>query len=339
MEKRKREHPFDIEYSDNYQLEDGATSDINNSHYFFAFSFNSKECMYFRSAKRGGAALDEVWMVYRDEAGNVYRSVKDHFSKNEKNPTSVNCIEAGKKMEFIFDGLVRLCKLTDRGYVVDEEVEAIPLKLTSFFEGTTDVFEFTHHMDSNVTASAISKEKFNKEFQNAFNAIYQVHYEQGGKVNFTVTLNNEKRAVKDFHSIRDHSYGKRNWDFFDRYIWNIIILENGDFIHSSMMRYPVLRELQAGFKINTQMTSLKQSTPMDNIPIVGTTPGEYSIDVVFSDDSKAKVDVCLDFVCPFYFEKDFNVNEGVCDFVVDGLKGKGIGEFGYNKNKDRWVRK
>ena len=338
MEKKKKANPFDIEYSDNYQLPNDATSDVNNSHYFFAFDFDTKECVYFRSARRGADAFDEVWLVYRDALGNVYRSNKDHYSKDEKNPTIVSCLEAGKRMKFTYDGFVRRAKLTTKGYVVADDSMQIPLKLEGIFVGTTPIFEFTTHMDSSVTAAAIAKEKFDKDFQNAFNAIYQIHYEQGGKITLNIDLNNEKSKLNDFHSIRDHSYGKRNWNFFDRYIWNIVILENGEFVHSSMMRYPVLKELQAGFIISKDIIGLKSSTSMDDIPVVGTTPNEYKVEVVFANEKKSVIEASLDFVCPFYFENDFNVNEGVCDFTVDGVRGKGIGEFAFNHDKNRWSR-
>ncbi|MDL2292234.1 hypothetical protein LJC17_01375 [Acholeplasma sp. OttesenSCG-928-E16] len=338
MEKRKKENPFDINYADNYKLSEDATSDINNSHYFCIQSFETKEVLFYRSAKRGSDGVDEVWLVYRDLNGDIYMAEKDHYQKNEKNPTTINCLEPGKKMEFIYKGFVKKAKLTDKGYVVDEESLKIPFQLNGIFYGTSKIFEFTQHMDSNVTASAIAKEKLSRKIQDAFNEIYQVHYEQGGKADLNIKIGNKKDIMKGYPAIRDHSYGKRNWDFFDRYVWSIIMLENGDFVHTSFMRYPVLTELQAGFYLNDEMISVKKSNKMDSMPIIGTTPNEFSMDVEYGNGTKKHIIGKLDFVCPFYFEGDFNVNEGVCEYIVDGIKGKGIGEFAFNKDQKRWTR-
>jgi hypothetical protein len=47
----------------------------------------------------------------------------------------------------------------------------------------------------------------------------------------------------------------------------------------------------------------------------------------------------VDFVCPFSFaDGKFFVNEGVSEFTVNGVRGRGIAEFGFNADKNKWTR-
>lgn len=339
INKRKTASPFDINYGDNFTLGINDGPEVNNSHYLMVQGFKEKEVLFYRSAKRGGNGVDEVWLVYRNKRGEVFMAEQDHFTKAEKNPTRVECLRAGDELKFYYDGYVRQATLGERGYAITGQEPRLACKLVATFKATSRVFEFTGDMDSEVMASAIAKEKLNREFQNAFNEIYQVHYEQGGTATYTIEIDGKKDVINNFPAIRDHSYGKRQWDFFDRYVWSIIMLENGEFIHSSFMRYPVLKELQAGFILKgDHLVSIKEATPMDKLPIVGNSPKEFEFDVTYANGEKRHIKAKLDFVTPFYFENEFNVNEGVYEFNVDGIKGKGIGEFSFNKDKSRWVR-
>ena len=331
---------FDINTADRYELDDSAGPDVNNSHYFCYFSFKNQETLFYRSARRGGDAKDEVWLVFRDKSGNVYMASKDHYSHEEGNPTTITCIEPEKVMKFEYHGFVRKAVLTKNGYAINDNLPLLSAKMVATFYGKTQIFEFTRDLDPEVTAGCIAREEDISNVQNAFKAIHQVHYEQGGLCDLEIEIDGVKSSVKDGPSMRDHSYGRRVWDFFDRYIWNIILTEKGDLIHNSWMQYPVLKELQAGFDLSpTKFLSLRETTKMDDVPCVGTTPKEWTVVTTYKDGSKHTITGRPDFVVPFLFEDDFLVNEGVCEYLIDGkIRGRGIGEFSFNANKNRWKR-
>lgn len=340
LDKRKKGKVFDIESADMYELPADATGEMNNSHYFFMTDFSGKECFYFRLARRGGDVADEIWLVYRDPDGDVYMATHDRIKKGENMPARVACTKPGKEMLFYFDGDVVKAKKTDRGYVPDASGKKLKIKINGRFEGKSENFEFSYHLSSKPMAIAMSKEKIDKAKLKEMEENHQIHYEQYGRGYAEINLDGKDYKLHDLPAFRDHSFGKRDWSYFDRYAWIMCLLENGEFIHTSLIRYPALKNLQAGFYIpgGGRAVSILESTPIEEIPVpeYGNVPDALEIDVKYVDGSKKNIKTKLDFVCPFFFDDDFNVNEGFSEFTVNGIKGRGITEFSFNKDTARW---
>lgn len=332
---------FNLEEAEFYVLPPDASGDINNSHYFTIPGITGNERMFLRSAKRGADAEDEVWLTFVDADGNVFINDKDHIQKGEHDPVTITAIEPGVKIAFRYDGTVKKGIIDNKRATIDENSESLKCLVEGEFIGKSKVFEFTQDLDPTVTASCIAREKDLKNVQNAFEQIYQVHYEQGGLINMTVTIGDKKYELKDCPAVRDHSYGRRVWDFFNRYIWSVILTEDGNLINTSYIRYPVLDQLNAGFIINEkEKISLIKSGDMDDLPMTGRTPDTFEFKTAYADGTKHHIEGKLDFFVPYYFVGEFLVNEGFCDFLIDGkIKGKGIGEFAFCKDKSRWVKR
>ena len=340
MEKKKKANPFIIDYSDNYELPATAGNDINNSHYFSAHSMSGKECLFFRLAVRGGDAKDEVWLTYRDTDNNVYMAAADHISKSESLPARVECIEAGKTLRFYYNGTVKKAISKNDGYYPDEKAKPLNIILEAEFTGLTVPFEFSRHLSSEPMGRTLSQEKWTKAFLASLKEHHQVHYEQAGLVTATIILDGKKTLLEKIPTFRDHSYGKRDWDYFDRHLWLVGILENGDFIHTSLIRYPLLNQITAGFyQWDDKTKSILSATKMDSIPTIGKVPDKFEFDATYIDGQTKHIKCKLDFACPYSFGSgQYTIYEGVSSFEVDGIKGRGITEFGFNKNKSRWFR-
>lgn len=340
LDKRKKGQVFDLEAADNYELPSDAPGTFNNSHYFFLTDLSGQDCLYFRLAKRGGDVADELWLVYRNAAGEIYMAASDRIAKGAYMPARVECAEVGKTMRFFFDGEVVKAKQTAKGYMPDGDGKKLKMKIDGRFEGESECFEFSYHLSSKPMARAMSKEKIDQEKLKEFGENHQIHYEQGGKGYASIELDGKKTSMDKLPAFRDHSFGKRDWNYFDRYAWIMCLLENGDFIHTSLIRYPVLKHLQAGFYIPSggKAVSILECTPVEKIPVpeYGNAPDSLEIDVKYVDGAKKNMKTKLDFVCPFYFDDEFNVNEGLSEFTVNGVRGRGITEFSFNKDRTRW---
>lgn len=340
MDKRKAANPFSDEYSDNYELPADADSSQNNSHYFSIHDLNSRESLYMRLALRGGDAPTESWFVYRNNSGEVFMPERDHIPKGESIPGEVKCLAGGKIMAFRYKGTLKRASLGEKGFTPDPRSEDIPVDLSAEFHAVTDSFEFSRHMATEPVARALAREKFTKEFRGALSEHHQVHYEQSGRVTGKMRLGDREIVLDNLPAFRDHSYGKRDWNYFDRYVWLVALLENGDFIHNSLIRYPAVTELQAGFyKSGGKTVCVKKCTSMDELPLTGGVPGAFSYQVEYEDGTRRNVSCRLDFTVPFVFGNGtYYVNEGVSDFTVDGLAGRGITEFAFNADSSRWSR-
>jgi hypothetical protein len=100
----------------------------------------------------------------------------------------------------------------------------------------------------------------------------------------------------------------------------------------------MLHELQAGFLfIDNKYTSLYKCISMDKLPITGSTPKFFENKVQYIDGRKRTIKSNLEFVITFPFANNsFIVNEGVCEYDVNGVRGRGISEFGFNGDKSKW---
>jgi hypothetical protein len=340
MDKRKKANPFDAEYSDNFQLPAGADDSQNNSHYLSVHDLYSPFKLFLRVGRRGGNCPDEMWFTCRDKYGNVYMAEKDHFEKGEKLPAAVTCVKAGEKLVFTYDGLVRPAKKGKGGYEPDTGAAEVPLSLRAEFNAAGECFEFSRHMSSKPMALALSKEKFTKEFRAALSTHHQIHYEQHGSASGSLSVGGAPYNFENTPAFRDHSYGKRDWGYMDRYVWLVALLENGDFIHTSLIRYPAVTEIQAGFyKSGGNTVSILRATSMDALPITGSVPESFAFDIEYVDGTKKHAECKLDFKVPYRFGGGaYNVGEGVSAFTVNGVKGRGITEFGFNADESRWYR-
>lgn len=341
MDKRKVANPFSDEYSDNFRLADNADSSQNNSNYFSVHDLNGKLSLYLRLGQRGGDAPTEVWFVYRDQDGNVFMAEQDHFPKGETVPMTVKCVKAGKILRFTFKGNVKAAVLTEDGYAPDTASKDIPVELEAEFDATTESFEFSRHMSTEPVARALSREKFTKKFRAAMQEHHQVHYEQAGTVTAQMSFGGKDIKIDRLPAFRDHSYGKRDWNYFDRYVWLVGLLNSGEFIHNSLIRYPAVTELQAGFrKFDGKTVCIKNCTSMDDLPVTGGVPERFAYEVEYEDGLVRKIECELDFTVRFLFGGGtYIVNEGVSNFFVDGQPaGRGITEFAFNVDKTRWTR-
>lgn len=183
---------------------------------------------------------------------------------------------------------------------------------------------------------------------------HQVHYEQTGEIKGELTLNGKKKEIK-LKAVRDHSYGKRDWNYMDRHIWLMALMEDGTALNISMVRYPAINELQSGYFIsgnvadseddpgiysatNKKPICLDSVTPMDEIECSGGVPQEFDLNAKMADGRILNI-LCkkeIEYIFPFE-DGAYTIHEGIGSFAFGGIKGRGILEFGFNKDRTRWL--
>ena len=340
LKKHKKNSDFDIEKADRYKLEGNEEPGVNDSHYFSFHSFNSLERIIYRSSRRSGSATNELWFIYRDENGKIYLPVQDHFQQNEVHPCDVTCIKAGETIKIEYRGkVIQAVETSDKEFVPDPKGKGTDCYMKAIFNAVSPVFEFSRDQDPEVLASCIAREKDMSNVKNAFKQVYQIHYEQSGFSDIEITIEGKTKVIPKMVTMRDHSYGKRDWNFFDRYIWSMILLENGEMIQTGWMQYPVIKELQSGCHIGKDKSvSGFRNTTLDSMPCTGTNADKIEFTCNYADKSINNIKGSLDFKVATHFDGCFTVNIGVYKYDVNGLQGRGVCEFAYNTDKSRWKR-
>lgn len=340
LKKRRGKNSFDEAESELYKLPADAAEDMNNSYYFTAHSENG-EAMFFRYAERGGGknAIAEVWFAYRAADGTAYVNEK-RLLKLSESTARVECIEPLKKWNFSFKGKLTPVK-PDGDLIARTSGEALDGEFSGVFTGEYGLYNFSRDTDLKTYCSALAAEKWYKGFSKELEHIDQVHIEQDGSISGTLDVKGKKYKI-NAEAIRDHSYGRRKWSFFNRHTWLIGILEDGTRLNVNAVRYPILnvRGLKTGYKIKDGFKAGTTKVSFsDELGLSGGPYKEGSYKACYSDKSALDCSFKLDIAFPFEFsDKDgsYIIYEGVSGFTCGNLKGRGITEFGYNKDKSRY---
>jgi hypothetical protein len=335
IDRQKKAISFNEEYAESYQLPQDANETQNNSYYFSCHDMKGSSLL-FRLGKRGGNT-DEVWFAYKDCLGNVFVNTRQLFLCSD-GETSVKCLETGKIWEFSFKG--KLSKTSpDSNLSAMPAVQEVDAAFKGVFTATNSIFEFSHHMDSATLARALAREKWSRGFISGLRENHQVHYEQQGHVAGTLFVDKKVQTI-ECAAMRDHSYGKRDWAYMDRHIWIMALMENGDALNVNMVRYPAVSELQAGYlAADGKITCLHYATSMDKLECSGRVPNKFQIKVKLVDNRSFEVSCEKELEYIFPFDNDiYTIFEGIGNFNIEGLKGRGIIEFGFNKDSCRWTR-
>ena len=228
------------------------------------------------------------------------------------------CIEPGKVWKIVYEGLMHQGENTSR---VDMDLR---------FEATRPLVNFKNITDPSDTAEAIAKERWSRSFLKRLKEIKKVHLEQGGRITGVIILDGEEIKV-DWRSVRDHSWGTRAWETWKRHVWLGGVLDNGEAFNLSLITYDFMGQLSAGYLSQGESLLYFKALPdMESFAADPFIPKKMSL--AFQDrNGKEHI---LKMTMPFYFDfmmdGVYHIREGMGDFEMDGIPGKGVAEFGLN---------
>jgi hypothetical protein len=313
---------------------------MNNSYYFTAHSPDG-EVMFFRYAQRGGGenAAAEIWMAYRAADGTAFVN-EECLCKLSESTARVECVTPLKKWNFSFKGKM-IPVSPDGDLIARPSGEAVEAECSGVFKSSFGLYEFSRDTEPGAYCEAIAAEKWYKGFTKNLEHIHQIHIEQDGYVTGSLTAGGKRYNIAA-EAIRDHSYGRRAWSFFNRHTWLIGVLEDGTRINVNTVRYPVLnvKGLKTGYRIKDGKKA--NSTGITFSDALGTSGMPYktgSYRAKYSDGSSIDCSFKLDIAFPFEFKDkggSYTIYEGVSAYTANGMKGRGITEFGYNGDKSRY---
>ena len=207
--------------------------------------------------------------------------------------------------------------------LMDAEVELV-------FEGTAPLIDFSEGISPNVTAAALAAEPWSRRFFEQLGEIRTTHYEQVGRVRGTLRLDGEEHTI-DLHSVRDHSFGRRQWSSWRRHFWFSGVREDGVAYTAACIRYDFVGPLTAGFFIDGEPRAVAASTAFDDIGPVGHIPESFHFFVEDVEGRRHEIDVTIDGVFEFDMDHgDYTIHEAIAALTIDGVPGVGICEFGWS---------
>lgn len=321
---RKQKNPFHEKLAELYSLPDTAPDSFNNSYYFSGHDQNG-DGFYLRLGLRGDGSC-EVWCTYKT-GDTVYVNPQMEYKKAEDAPLTVSCVETSKVWTAAYHG-----PMVDR----DHPETALHGIFTGTFTATDPIFDFTYHMDSTSTAVAMAREKWSKEFFQEMSENSQTHYEQNGHMTGSFQIGDKTFPI-NMNTVRDHSFGKRDWNYMNRHIWLMGVLENGDMVNISMVSYPTMHRLDAGNVIFGGKTiSVTAIDFREDMICGGEGPAHFHLTCKLANGRTLTVYGKKDTEVVYIMGGGYTLREGIGSLVVDGRKARGILEFGFNQDPSRW---
>ena len=314
IDKRTKQHPFDYQFAEDFALKGDEDPLINNSYYFSAH--DGKMSVFARLGKRVNA--DETWFAVYFE-GNFY-SLKQELFPSGDSPVLVEKTDGHWTLSY--QG-----KLNENDDIV----------FHAKFVATQNPIDFTSNMPAERMATGIANEKWNKAFFEALqNVSGQCHYEQEGVLEGQMTLNGK---TIDFHlpCVRDHSFGKRDWNYMNNHLWLMAVAPTHQFNYS-LVSYPVMSVLEVGnYRDEAGMHYLMQADVDLQQINKGVVPQGLSFKVQLDNGKTIQVVAKVLAGVTYHFQNgQYILNEYIAEFTIAGKVSRGIFEIGFNGDSGRY---
>ena len=314
----RQKKPFDYEAAENYTLSPDADDTVNNSYYFSAHDAEKKESLYLRLGLRN--CHSEAWFCY--EKGDKRYKLADMIY-----PSS--CPLAVYK-----DG--EIWRMTFDGFLSGEDGEKIQSSFEGTFSSNESAVDFFTHMPPIRTAKAMAAEKWNKKFFAEVQRNNQVHYEQLGFLSGVLRIGGQSVEIA-MPCVRDHSFGKRDWNYMNNHLW-LMAVNDTEQLNFSMVSYPAMTALEVGnFKPENKSMAFVLQADYDRAAIAnGEAPQDFEIKLRLDSGETLDVKAHKQSEIAYLFQDgQYKLVEGVADFTINGKAFRGIIEVGANGDKSR----
>lgn len=322
INKKKKNQPFDYKKAESFTIGSDGDGTINNSYYFSAHSREKKQSLYVRLGLRDNGT-SEVWVYFDNEQNNYYHD--NLLYTVQSAPLKVT--NENDTWGFSFIGA-----LTDKdGNKVDSQFDCT-------FMSTNPAIDFFYHMPTKRVCTAMAQDKWTKEYFAGIQENNSVHYEQEGRLLGRVIIGDESFDI-DLPCVRDHSYGKRVWDYMNNHLW-LAALSDDCLLNFSMVSYPSMSILEVGHlrEGNRPIEFVTKAHYDRNEIVTGDVPKELTLNAEINNSRTITINAKLLRYVPYVFGNGaYLFYEGIADFEVDGIKCRGIFEIGFNKDKSRFM--
>ena len=314
LEKRNREKPFDYDYAENYSLEGVEDPLVNNSYYFSAHSEGLS--FYARVGKR--VNMDETWFA-------IYQGGKMYSLPVEVFPAGESPVKVAKEAD---NWTISYKGTLNEKDEVDFAATFIPKR---------EPIDFTSNMPAVRMGTAIANEKWTKAlFSNLQTVSGQCHYEQEGILKGEFTLNGTATTF-EIPCVRDHSFGKRDWNYMNNHLWLMAVCGECQFNYS-LVSYPAITALEVGhFREGSAMHYMLEADLDFHKVAAGTIPGELSFRVRLDNGRQLPVTASVLSGVTYHFQDGrYILHENVARFKLGDTECRGILEIGFNSDAGRY---
>ncbi|KAK6982171.1 phosphoenolpyruvate synthase, partial [Biomphalaria glabrata] len=244
---------------------------------------------------------------------------------------SFEIIEPMKKWKLTYSGKLRkgLCN-----EITDKPEEFLETSFSLTWNAFSQPFNTDTDMAVSLLGDSVARETWNKDFLERLKLNHQTHYDQWGELRGRINIEGQERQLT-LQSVRDHSFGLRDWRCFHRYIIHYIYLDTGMSIQVGIFSQPnLMSHVKIGYVSYATGDIVSVTDIMLSIWEVGEDTKEPPKTWTFgfkADGQTFNVRATRDTTCVWYLQNDRGgkVFEAFTTFEVNSFKGRGISEYFY----------
>uniref|UniRef100_A0A7S4UV70 AttH domain-containing protein n=1 Tax=Paramoeba aestuarina TaxID=180227 RepID=A0A7S4UV70_9EUKA len=325
---------------------------VNHNDSWVFFGYDSRQMLLARVGFRGNGKT-EVWLTFFTEK---YGKMKlqqeigdwpDSFESISSNSLTFSPVIIGEKWKIQYSGPMK-CENDGTTKMVN---------IDFVFTSNSGIYHTDKHLDSLSLSTAMSAMDWSRSYFQNLRSQNQKRIENGGIISGTYTVDGHEEQWNAL-SIRDHSWGTRDWRFIHRYIWILVSFPESVRLSGVTIRHMCFTTVNYG-TFSSLVGGWISGEGKDVFPIVEATPIEEvgengEIPTSFVVHFRPKCSPLLSLHCHREEERMQNwvVGEGKFEVVEThslfslssfsgeasvGEKGVGMVEFGYSSRYPRAV--
>ncbi len=311
----------------------------------FVFQGSGKEGNMFMSrlAFRGPSEPKEVW-VFVDQQGRKFTNPKPLVGQDV--PAQGEIAAGG--LSFQWQGGDDSWRIRYLGELLDDEGRRVDADIDLVYRPRSAMYLSSQHMDCRSTGKAMAEMPWRRGYFRKLSSERQVRMEQGGILAGEMRLGKKTQTV-ELAAFRDHSWGRRDWSFLNRYIWNILALDEPlyqdghafDYLCYTTVDYgSSFRHLTAGWIAGPEkVLPIVATSDMHQLASDGQVPKRYQVAFQPAGGQFWQGEIRRPGPDQAWFMQDggFEVNEAACTFAFSSpaghrLTGRGMSEFGFQRS-------
>ncbi len=230
----------------------------------------------------------------------------------------------------------KIWRVTYKGAIHDRNGGIHDCEANLLFTGDHPVYDFEKSSDHDEIARIIATKKWTRDFFLKMKDTHQVHYEQTGSLEGTIILDGTTFNLRMMAS-RDHSFGSRNWDTWDRHFWMTGISDSGYHWTVTTIKWEFLDRLTAGFIVHPDgsMDAIVACTDLDTVSKQKLLPDTGTVEIKTRSGLRHILEFKRNGEFPYLHDGQYQMREGIGTYRFDGSEGIGMVEFGFHAGKYR----
>ena len=262
----------------------------------------------------------EIWfdlmLPQTGRVSGIFPDATSDISNITCGPLHLKCVEPNHLWKITYNGPVR----TSHGDV--------PAEMELSFSSTEVPVDFKAHTDSWGLAGYMAQEKWSREWFEKLRDLKQIHYEQGGTLTGTISLDGTTYPL-ELRGVRDHSFGPRKWQAMQEHAWLMACMEDGSFINVSTVSYDFLPYMHSGYVARGGVVLPVTAAPrFQDIPRTNPEGMDFQYQFAVKGEPSRRMNCMVDEVFEYTMHGVYHFYEGLARFDLDGKKGVGICEIG-----------